>query len=127
MRHSGAGSDKQGFSVWVWIVLVLVLVGLVLALAVKPAEAADDWDQLVPDEYGVAVFVLPAVEDSDRGLATLSWGFVQVGEWEGFATVLRPYWRQGFGLDAGKATRKVRFGAGWLNRDTCGLYLRRAF
>lgn len=125
MRQSGAGPEKQRLSVWLWIVLVLVLV--LVGLALEPAEAADDWDQLVPDEYGVAVFVLPAVEDSDRGLATLSWGFIQVGEWEGFATVLRPYYRPGFGLDAGITERKIRFGAGYLDAQTWGLYIRRSF
>ena len=47
----------------------LLLTILLALLFVAPAYAADEWDVLLPDEYGLAAFVVPAVERSDLGLS----------------------------------------------------------
>lgn len=106
---------------------LMVFVAVVLLIALSPADASDEWDVLLPDEYGLALFVVPAVQDAERGLATLSWQAFSVNDWATYATVLRPYYRPGFGLDAGILERKVRFGAGYVDADTWGVYIRRSF
>jgi len=106
---------------------MVVLGVVVLAMVVAPADASDDWDALLPDEYGISLFVVPAVNEDERGLATLSWQAFSVNDWGAYATVLRPYYQPGFGADAGITRRKIRFGVGYVDEDTWGIYLRRAF
>ena len=125
MRKWQAEPEKVQLPGWAVALIALLVLMLALLLVLAPADAADEWDQLLPEEYGVAVLVLPAVEAEDRGLATLSWEGFTVKEWSAYGTVLRPYWRPGFGVDAGITERKVRFGGGYLDGPV--VYVRRAF
>lgn len=122
MRQERIRRQRLGWA----LLLAIVVCWTVLAFGVR-AEAADEWDVLLPDEYGLALFVVPVVVEVERATATLSWQAFTVKDWGAYATILRPYYRGGFGLDVGITKRKIRFGGGYLDAETKGLYLRRAF
>lgn len=107
--------------------LVVVVVLLLLLLCVTAAQAQTFWEALVPDETGAVLFVAPEVRGDDWLQVALSWTLWAPGPAVICATVLRPELPPGIGLDAGLAEQRVRFGVGYLNGQTWGLYVRGSF
>lgn len=104
----------------VWTLVLLLVLLIVMAAPVM----AQSW---TPDEWGTAVIIgnnpasVPAVSAS-------SWELWRVNEISMFGTLLAPERGHiGCGLDGGQRDAIIRVGAGYVEQDLWGLYLRMRF
>lgn len=125
---------RKRLRVAAWVMGVAIVLAWAFLAFGSPVDASD-WDQLLPDEVGAALFVLPAVDSEDRGVPAVSWhvyrltlpvGATAAAELDIYATVLRPHHKPGGGLD-GTLGGSLRVGIGWLPPDMWGLYFRQGF